>query len=66
MSSLAEHHWTIRKETRANRTVTQISRLEESARVEELASMLRGASRGDTTRQEAAAMLAASSASKWA
>ncbi len=59
VASYAGHHWTIRKEKRGNRTVTQISLLEEPARLEELASMLRGAARGDTTRQEAAAMLAA-------
>ena len=37
--------------------ITQIQLLEESERLEELASMLRGEARGETTRREAAAML---------
>jgi len=58
VASFARHHWTIRKGKRGNRTVTQITPLtDESDRLEELASMLRGESRGETTRQEAAAML---------
>jgi DNA repair ATPase RecN len=36
-----------------------MARLEGDARLEELASMLRGESRGETTRKEAAAMLEA-------
>jgi DNA repair protein RecN (Recombination protein N) len=59
VASYARHHWTIRKSKRANRTVTRISQLADSERLEELASMLRGESRGETTRQEAAAMLEA-------
>jgi DNA repair protein RecN (Recombination protein N) len=59
VASYARHHWTIRKAKHANRTVTRISQLAESDRLEELASMLRGESRGETTRQEAAAMLEA-------
>ena len=59
VASYARHHWTIRKYKRGGRTVTQITSLEESDRLEELASMLRGESRGDTTRQEVAAMLEA-------
>jgi DNA repair ATPase RecN len=39
--------------------VTEITMLKDSDRLEELASMLRGAARGETTRQEAAAMLEA-------
>ena len=39
--------------------MTQIQTLEEEDRLEELASMMRGDSRGETTRQEAAAMLEA-------
>jgi DNA repair protein RecN (Recombination protein N) len=57
VASYARHHWTIRKSRRGKRTVTQIQLLEESERLEELASMLRGEARGETTRQEAAAML---------
>jgi DNA repair protein RecN (Recombination protein N) len=59
VASYARHHWTIKKFKRANRTVTQIAQLKEPERLEELASMLRGESRGETTRQEAAAMLEA-------
>jgi DNA repair protein RecN (Recombination protein N) len=59
VASYARHHWTIRKTRRGSRTVTQIQRLQEPDRLEELASMLRGAARGETTRQEAAAMLEA-------
>jgi DNA repair protein RecN (Recombination protein N) len=59
VASYARHHWTIRKSRRGKRTITQIQLLEESERLEELASMLRGEARGETTRQEAAAMLEA-------
>jgi len=52
-------HWSIRKTKRASRTVTLIARLKDKERLEELASMLRGESRGETTRLEAAAMLEA-------
>ncbi len=59
VASYARHHWTIRKGRRGSRTVTTIELLDEPHRLEELASMLRGESRGETTRQEAAAMLEA-------
>jgi DNA repair protein RecN (Recombination protein N) len=59
VASYARWHWTIRKTRRGNRTITQIQPLQDGDRLEELASMLRGASRGETTRQEAAAMLEA-------
>jgi DNA repair protein RecN (Recombination protein N) len=59
VASYARHHWTIRKSRRGNRTLTQIHLLQEPERLEELASMLRGEARGETTRQEAAAMLEA-------
>ncbi|HEY7310135.1 MAG TPA: DNA repair protein RecN [Gemmataceae bacterium] len=57
VASYARHHWSIRKSRRGKRTVTQIQLLEDAERLEELASMLRGEARGETTRQEAAAML---------
>jgi DNA repair protein RecN (Recombination protein N) len=57
VASYARHHWSIRKTRRGKRTMTQIQLLEEAERLEELASMLRGEARGETTRQEAAAML---------
>jgi DNA repair protein RecN (Recombination protein N) len=59
VASYARSHWTIRKSRRGSRTVTQIHSLEEADRLEELASMLRGEARGETTRKEAAAMLEA-------
>ena len=59
VASYARWHWTIRKTRRGGRTLTQIQELQEGERLEELASMMRGASRGETTRQEAAAMLEA-------
>jgi DNA repair protein RecN (Recombination protein N) len=58
VASYAKHHWTIKKTKRGGRTTTQIAPLEgEPERLEELASMLRGEARSETTRQEAAAML---------
>jgi DNA repair protein RecN (Recombination protein N) len=59
VASYARHQWTIRKARRGSRTVTMIERLDEADRLEELASMLRGEARGETTRKEAEAMLAA-------
>lgn len=57
VASYARHQWTIRKIRRGQRTVTRIDLLDDATRLDELASMLRGKSRGETTRQEAAAML---------
>jgi DNA repair protein RecN (Recombination protein N) len=59
VASYARHQWTIRKGRRGNRTITAIQKLDEADRLEELASMLRGESRGETTRKEAEAMLEA-------
>jgi DNA repair protein RecN (Recombination protein N) len=59
VASYARHQWTIRKVRRGSRTTTTITLLDEPERLEELASMLRGKSQSETTRQEAAAMLAA-------
>lgn len=59
VASYARHHWSIGKSRRGKRTITQIQLLEDAQRLEELASMLRGEARGETTRQEAAAMLEA-------
>ncbi len=60
VASYARHHWSIRKTKKAGRTVTQIHLLgQEEERVEELASMMRGDSRTESTRQEVAGMLAA-------
>jgi DNA repair protein RecN (Recombination protein N) len=59
VASYARHQWTIRKARRGSRTTTTIALLDEAERLEELASMLRGEARGETTRKEAEAMLAA-------
>jgi DNA repair protein RecN (Recombination protein N) len=59
VASYARHQWTIRKSRRGKRTTTTIHLLAEEDRVDELASMLRGEARGETTRQEAVAMLSA-------
>jgi DNA repair protein RecN (Recombination protein N) len=59
VASYARHQWTIRKVRRGRRTITRIALLDDTERLDELASMLRGKSRGETTRKEAAAMLAA-------
>ena len=57
VASYARHQWTIRKERKGKRTATVIEHLDEAARLDELASMLRGSARGETTRKEAEAML---------
>lgn len=59
VASYARHHWTIRKSRRGARTITCITPLEDADRLEELASMLRGEARSETTRREVAAMLEA-------
>ena len=64
VASFARHQWTIRKVRRGSRMATLIEPLEDAARVDELASMLRGSARGETTRKEAEAMLAAAR-KKW-
>lgn len=58
VASYAAYQWTIRKTSTAKRTATTITQLTtDEARVEELALMLRGESRSETTRKEAAEML---------
>jgi DNA repair protein RecN (Recombination protein N) len=60
VASYAAHQWTIRKASTAKKTATTIAELTGAdARVEELALMLRGESRSETTRKEAAEMLRA-------
>ncbi len=59
VASYARHQWSIRKVRRGKRTATTIQLLADADRLDELASMLRGEARGETTRQEAAAMLSA-------
>jgi DNA repair protein RecN (Recombination protein N) len=61
----AKHQWTIRKTTKAKRTATTIQELAtEDDRLEEIASMMRGEARSDTTRREAQEMLK-SAKKKW-
>jgi len=59
VASYARHQWTIRKNRRGQRTSTTIQLLPDGERIDELASMLRGEAKGETTRQEAEAMLTA-------
>ena len=59
VASYAQHHWSIRKSRQGKRTTTTIQSVTDNERLEELASMLRGDAREETTRQEAAAMLKA-------
>ena len=60
VACFAHHHWTIRKATTGKRTATTITHLaDRTDRVEELAIMLRGETRSETTRKEAAEMLKA-------
>ena len=60
VASFAAHQWTIRKASTSKRTATTITPLtNDETRVEELALMLRGESRSETTRKEAAEMLKA-------
>lgn len=60
VASYAAHQWTIRKSSTSKKTATTITELAgPEARVEELALMLRGESRSETTRKEAAEMLRA-------
>ena len=58
VASYAQFQWTIRKTSTAKKTATTITPLlTDESRVEELALMLRGESRSETTRKEAAEML---------
>jgi len=58
VASYAPNQWTIRKTSKGKRTTTTIRYLEtEEERLEELAAMLRGEAKGETTIKEAAAML---------
>lgn len=59
VASYASHQWTIRKKSVGKRTTTTIAPLGVHERVEELAIMLRGEARSETTRKEAAEMLKA-------
>ena len=61
VASFAAHQWTIRKASTSKKTSTTITPLtDDDARVEELALMMRGDAKTDTTLKEAAEMLRAS------
>ncbi len=61
VASYATKQWTIRKSSTAKRTSTTIAPLTtDAARIEELALMLRGEARTETTLKEASEMLKAS------
>jgi DNA repair protein RecN (Recombination protein N) len=65
VASYAAYQWTIRKTTAARRTATTITPLTtDEGRIEELALMLRGESRSETTRKEAAEMLRSAAAQR--
>ena len=57
MASFADRQWVIRKRIERGRSRTTITRLDDAGRVDELATMLRGDSAAEGTRQEAIAML---------
>ncbi len=59
VACFAARQWSIRKARHGKRTTTTITPLTDDARIDELAIMLRGESRSESTRREAAAMLAA-------
>jgi DNA repair protein RecN (Recombination protein N) len=59
VACFAPTQWSIRKARHGKRTTTSITQLNDEARIDELATMLRGESRSESTRREAAAMLAA-------
>ena len=54
VASYARNQWTIRKSKRGKRTTTTIELLDESQRLDELASMLRGDSKGEAARRHGA------------
>lgn len=59
VACFAPRQWSIRKGRQGKRTTTTITPLNDKERIDELATMLRGESRSESTRREAAAMLAA-------
>ena len=57
IASLANHHFSVRKAERKDRTVTEVVRLEGDARAEEIASLLAGDTVSDAARRHAEEML---------
>ena len=58
VAAYGEHHWQVAKHSEGEQTVSEISVLDDSTRVNEIARMLGGEKITDTTRQHAAEMLA--------
>ena len=58
VAACGEHHWQVAKHSDGEQTVSEISVLDDSTRVNEIARMLGGEKITDTTRQHAAEMLA--------
>lgn len=59
VAALADSHYVVQKEMNGERTTVEVFRLDKSARVEELARMLTGATVTDTARRHAKEMLKA-------
>lgn len=57
IAGLAEQHFSVRKRRLRNRTVTEVHRLEEQERAEEIAHLLAGETVSDSARQHAQEML---------
>ncbi|WP_301884246.1 DNA repair protein RecN [Neisseria uirgultaei] len=57
VASCSENHWRVRKHSKGEQTVSEISILDEIQRIEEVARMLGGEIITDTTRQHAAELL---------
>lgn len=64
IAAWADSHFTVGKQTRDGRTVTELSRLDEEGSRQEIARMLAGAEGQDTAMQHAGQMLAAAQAEK--
>ena len=58
VAACGEHHWQVAKHSEGEQTVSEITVLDDSTRVNEIARMLGGEKITDTTRQHAAEMLA--------
>ncbi len=58
VAACGEHHWQVTKHSDGEQTISQISVLDNTTRVNEIARMLGGEKITDTTRQHAAEMLA--------
>jgi DNA repair protein RecN len=58
VAACGEHHWQVAKHSDGEQTISQISVLDDSTRVNEIARMLGGETITETTRQHAAEMLA--------